>query len=62
MLVSDCWLFLTYRPIADQLKQGEFVKPEVYDSVTIYFSDICGFTQLSARISPMEVLHKIKYF
>lgn len=47
------------RPIADQLKQGHFVKPEVYASVTIYFSDICGFTTLSAKITPMEVVRML---
>ncbi|XP_048763359.2 receptor-type guanylate cyclase Gyc76C-like [Ostrea edulis] len=47
------------RPIADQLMQGHFVKPEVYNSVTVYFSDICGFTQLSAEITPMEVVQML---
>ncbi|KAI0240857.1 Atrial natriuretic peptide receptor 1 [Lamellibrachia satsuma] len=44
------------RSIAEQLKNGQSVAPEVYDNVTIYFSDIVGFTPLSARLNPMGVV------
>jgi len=46
---------MKYRLVAERLKKGEPVVPELYDCVTIYFSDIVGFTALSAESSPMEV-------
>uniref|UniRef100_A0A8B9L2P5 Guanylate cyclase n=2 Tax=Characiphysae TaxID=186628 RepID=A0A8B9L2P5_ASTMX len=42
--------------VAEALKVGGTVEPEYFDSVSLYFSDIVGFTTISANSEPIEVV------
>ncbi len=44
------------KAIADQLKQYQGSLAEQFEEVTIMFADIVGFTPLSARLSPIELV------
>ncbi len=44
-------------PIAEQLKQSQDAIAEHFDEVTILFADIVGFTPLSAKLGPIELVN-----
>ena len=42
--------------VAEQLKAGQRVEAENFESVTIFFSDVVGYTELSSSLPPQEVM------
>ncbi|KAK2874989.1 hypothetical protein Q8A73_024341 [Channa argus] len=44
------------KSVAQSLKKGKPVRPEHYSDATLYFSDIVGFTTISALSEPIEVV------
>lgn len=55
-MITAITCFILSRYIADQLMAGKSVEPQSYNQVTIFFSDIVGFTSMCAVSSAMEVV------
>ncbi|CAB0020299.1 unnamed protein product [Nesidiocoris tenuis] len=54
---SDSLLYQMLPPfVAQRLKNTQHVPAEYYEQVTIYFSDIVGFTEIAAISTPLEVV------
>jgi serine/threonine protein kinase len=47
------------RHVAEALRDGRKVEPEHKDVVTIFFSDIVGYTEMSARMDPSKVANML---
>ncbi|XP_074654593.1 uncharacterized protein LOC141908442 [Tubulanus polymorphus] len=45
--------------VAEELKEGRHVIPEAYNDATVYFSDIVGFTKISANCTPIQVIQML---
>ena len=44
------------RPVFDKLKTGQQIQPESFDEVTIFSSDIEGFTKIATTATPMGIV------
>uniref|UniRef100_A0A915HSE5 Guanylate cyclase n=1 Tax=Romanomermis culicivorax TaxID=13658 RepID=A0A915HSE5_ROMCU len=42
--------------VADVLKAGQTVEPEIFETATVYFSDIVGFTTICSNSKPGEIV------
>ena len=46
-----------FRSVAEELKKGKMIPAEIFDEVTIFFSDIVGFTSLSSESTPVQIVN-----
>ena len=46
-------------PIVERLHRGETVTGDPFDEVTVVFADIVGFTRMSARIAPRDMVVRL---
>lgn len=45
--------------VAEALRCGRKVEPELHDPVTIFFSDVVGYTELSSQLPPEKVMNML---
>ncbi|MDM8517740.1 adenylate/guanylate cyclase domain-containing protein [Desulfobacterales bacterium HSG16] len=45
--------------VAENLKESGKTEPESFDNVTVYFSDIVGFTKLSSTLEPNYLINEL---
>ncbi|GFR51224.1 hypothetical protein Agub_g13599 [Astrephomene gubernaculifera] len=62
-VTRDDLLFDIFPPkVASALQAGEAVQPERYECVSIFFSDVVGYTDLCSQLQPnevMELMHRL---
>jgi class 3 adenylate cyclase len=46
-------------PVAEELKEHGYVKPVFYDSVTIVFTDFIGFTKITEKLTPDQLVKEL---
>ncbi|MGV8058625.1 MAG: adenylate/guanylate cyclase domain-containing protein [Smithellaceae bacterium] len=46
-------------PVAEELKDQGYVKPVFYDSVTIVFTDFVGFTKITEKLTPDQLVAEL---
>jgi adenylate cyclase len=47
------------KKIAHKLKEGGKTEPEEFDNITIFFSDMVGFTEQSAKLEPKKIIEEL---
>ncbi|XP_040009726.1 receptor-type guanylate cyclase daf-11 [Xiphias gladius] len=58
-LAEDLLHQMLPKSVAKQLRQHKHVEAESYEMVTIFFSDIVGFTSISASCPPLQVVEML---
>lgn len=45
--------------VAEELKSNDIVQPKSYESVSVLFTDMAGFTKISETMTPEELIHEL---
>jgi class 3 adenylate cyclase len=48
--------FLSFSSVAEDLKMGKPILPQLYQNATVLFSDIRGFTRIASSSTPLQVV------
>ncbi|CAJ1947125.1 unnamed protein product [Cylindrotheca closterium] len=44
------------KQVADDLRKGKTIEPKFHENVTLFFSDIVGFTDLCGQVEPWDII------
>uniref|UniRef100_A0A8D2LBK1 guanylate cyclase n=1 Tax=Varanus komodoensis TaxID=61221 RepID=A0A8D2LBK1_VARKO len=58
-LAEDLLHQMLPKSVARQLRKHKHVEAENYDQVTIFFSDVVGFTAIAASCTPLQVVEML---
>lgn len=47
--------------VARELKERDYVRPVLYNNISVLFTDFVGFTRLSATMSPEDLLNELDF-
>ena len=57
--IDELLLNILPQPVAAELKEQGHVQPVFYDSVTIVFTDFVGFTRITEKLTPDQLVHEL---
>lgn len=56
---DDLLLNILPQKVANVLKNKGYYEPELFDNVTVFYSDIVGFTELTLKIKPTDLIKEL---
>ena len=47
------------KKIAEKLKESGYAEPELFENVTVFFSDLVGFTKIASKMKPQMLINEL---